>query len=220
MEPGQLFSWLAEQPLNRDACLECGAGTGEVAQFLSQQFTTALAMDRQPRNYNINSVNSRWIVGNAENLPFEDESLDLILSVQALHHFDFRRHVHESKRVLKRGGCFAALSWGKIIIPNVLTNAYANVIDAIATYWEAERSWVLSGYKGLQFPGDPIEIPETIRTQYMTSDEFMLHVSTWSALQLAIQDGIDIPEPNFNGDEDESNKHCVSWPLHGQVFRI
>jgi len=102
----------------------------------------------------------------------------------------------------------------------VLANAYTDLINTVAPYWEAEQPWVLSGYTGIQFPGKPIETPQALRTQYMTSDEFMLHVSTWSALQLAMKDGIDIPEPDFAGQDSEKDKHRVSWPLHCQVFRV
>ncbi len=40
----------------------------------------------------------------AEQLPFKDETFDIILAFNAIHHFDFKNFVREARRILKPGG--------------------------------------------------------------------------------------------------------------------
>lgn len=47
----------------------------------------------------------------AEDLPFEDESTDLVTSFSAAHWFDHPRFLREADRILRPGGCLALLSY-------------------------------------------------------------------------------------------------------------
>jgi ubiquinone/menaquinone biosynthesis C-methylase UbiE len=40
----------------------------------------------------------------AENLPFKNDTFDVIIVFNAIHHFDFRRFIREARRVLKPRG--------------------------------------------------------------------------------------------------------------------
>jgi SAM-dependent methyltransferase len=60
-------------------------------------------------------TNVDLFVGSAEELPFPDESFDLVLGIDVLHHIpDLERALREVRRVLRPGGRFASVE------PNVL----------------------------------------------------------------------------------------------------
>ena len=84
--------------------LDVGGGTGRGAGALSIRERTvadaAEGMTRQARRNGFEAVRA-----DAANLPFDDESVDAILIVDALHHFgDPDRTITEAERLLRPGG--------------------------------------------------------------------------------------------------------------------
>ncbi len=93
---------------------DIGAGTGrytellikilkiEKAKFflLDASFEMlSVAQSYLGRNYKTYFINSL-----AEKLPFKDEIFDVLLVFNAIHHFDFKKFIRESRRVLKPNG--------------------------------------------------------------------------------------------------------------------
>lgn len=56
--------------------------------------------------------------GSAEEIPFEDHSIDLITCAQSFHWFDFNKFYKEVSRTLKHHGCLAVYGYG-IMLPHV-----------------------------------------------------------------------------------------------------
>ena len=84
--------------------LDVGGGTGRGAGALSVRerivADAAEGMTRQARRNGFEAVRA-----DAANLPFDDESVDAILIVDALHHFgDPDRTITEAERLLRPGG--------------------------------------------------------------------------------------------------------------------
>ena len=93
--------------------LEVGVGMGaDHAEFARNGPRTLTGIDLTPRaidhtrtRLGILDCTSRLLVGDAENLPFPDESFDLVYSWGVLHHSpDTVRAIREVYRVLRRGG--------------------------------------------------------------------------------------------------------------------
>lgn len=92
--------------------LEVGAGMGtDHAQFAKHgALTTDLDLSRghlehARRNFALRGLQGRFIHGDAENMPFADESFDVVYSNGVIHHTpNTRRVVDEMYRVLKPGG--------------------------------------------------------------------------------------------------------------------
>lgn len=121
--------------------------------------------------------------------------------------------------MLRKGGVFAALSWGEIMLPPNVAAAYAPVFNAVSPFWEDTRPWVLSGYEGLAFPGTAVGIPPTYLTRRMTLADIDAHLATWSAVQNAFSSEVEFPEParSENGlSEDEA--YTVRWRIVGRVY--
>lgn len=83
-----------------DLLLDVGCGTG-----ISTNFFKCQSVGIDPSFEMIKQGRGNLIVANAENLPFKDESFDIILSVTAIHNFnDYKKAIQEMKRVIKPKG--------------------------------------------------------------------------------------------------------------------
>ncbi len=216
LDPQGFMRWLAACPHRRDLCVECGAGTGELSAFLTRCFKKVIAIDKAPPAASL--TKTTVLCATAEEVPAEDGSVDLLLSMQALHHFDIDRHLREAERVLRRGGVFAALSWGEIVLPEAVAEAYRPVITSVAPYWEPCRDWVVSGYPGLPMPGRAVTIPKARLSKNMTLPALDAEVARWTAVQRALTAGADIAEPALDGlGLSDDAVFEVHWPLVGQV---
>jgi len=91
--------------------LDAGCGTAPMLSLLTQRFPEAhfTGIDLTPRMIELAQAKhlprTKFVCGDCENLPFEDESFDVILCSQSFHHYphpsDFLRNV---QRCLRRGG--------------------------------------------------------------------------------------------------------------------
>ncbi len=113
----QLYSKvLSYEILCRDSgVLEVGCGTGhgladQAAANPEVEFT---GLDLSPHSVKrakstfSNLKNLEFVEGNAVNLPFEDETFDLVLNIESSHcYIDLERFFSEVDRVLKPGGTF------------------------------------------------------------------------------------------------------------------
>ena len=102
-----------------DRVLDVGCGTGVVAITAAQQGAKAFGsdltpelIDRAKENSKISGFDINFIVSDVEELPYDDESFDFVLS-QFGHMFAPRPNVavREMMRVLKTGGVIAFSTW-------------------------------------------------------------------------------------------------------------
>lgn len=91
--------------------LDCGCGTGPMISLLYENDSSKnyTGLDITPKmievakNKNLEGVN--WVVGDCENLPFEENSFDAIICSNSFHHYPNPQKFFDSaKRVLKPGG--------------------------------------------------------------------------------------------------------------------
>jgi SAM-dependent methyltransferase len=106
--------WLFDRlPLDAtDLVLDVAAGTGHVARRLAPQVRTVVALDatgamlEQGREHAPGNV--LFVRGDAEQLPFLDESFDVVVTRFAIHHFEAPEdQLAEMRRVLRPGGRLA-----------------------------------------------------------------------------------------------------------------
>nr|WP_319372357.1 class I SAM-dependent methyltransferase [uncultured Methanobacterium sp.] len=96
---------------------DIGCGTGGQTMVLAQNTTSKITgVDLFAdfiRQFNQNALNLnlqdrvKGIVGNMENLPFQEEELDLIWSEGAIYNIGFERGLREWRKFLKKGGYIA-----------------------------------------------------------------------------------------------------------------
>jgi len=87
--------------------VDVGAGTGNYSVELAKLGHTTLAVEPSGvmRKQGKQHENLRWIAGAAEALPFDESSVDGIISTLAVHHFtDLEKSFSEMVRVVKEHG--------------------------------------------------------------------------------------------------------------------
>lgn len=103
--------------------LDVGCGTGQSRQIYDGIFYKYTGLDLSPNAIRIAESRwpeHRWMIGDARNLPFAKNSLDLVAFSSVLHHIpEFSHAVSEALRVLKPGGLIFAYD------PNLLHPAMA-----------------------------------------------------------------------------------------------
>lgn len=116
----QLYHHVASAvDLDGKKVLEVGSGRGGGASYVARGLhpKDMIGMDYSANavdfsNKNNASVNLSFVEGDAENLPFEDESYDVVLNVESSHCYgNMQQFVNEVYRILKPGGYF---SWADL----------------------------------------------------------------------------------------------------------
>jgi ubiquinone/menaquinone biosynthesis C-methylase UbiE len=91
--------------------LDCGCGTGPMISLLHDKDSSRhyVGLDITPKMIEVakskNLKGTEWVVGDCEDLPFEDESFDVIICTNSFHHYPNPQKFFDNvKRVLRQGG--------------------------------------------------------------------------------------------------------------------
>jgi len=88
-----------------ESLLDSGCGDGGVARLLRERVSDVTAVDVEPSTDWRDEPGLSFLVGDAEALPFETGSFELVHSKDSLHHMSApERALAEYRRVLKPGG--------------------------------------------------------------------------------------------------------------------
>lgn len=124
--------------------LDLCCGSGQTTQFLvntSQQVTGLDASPKSIARARVNVPQAEFVEGWAEEMPFADQSFDLVHTSAALHEMapDQRRQIfQETLRVLKPGGSFAMVDFHKPQNP-----LFWPGLAAFLWLFETETAWQL-----------------------------------------------------------------------------
>ncbi len=140
-----------------DKVLEVGSGRGQAAQIIHDEYTADkyVGLDASKNNTEAaKKLNSqllesektyKYIVGKAENLPFDNTSFSRILSVEAPKNFyPFERFINESERVLRQNG--------KIVIASIFAqngdsiNSLKDLKSSITSIDKAHKALKAKGF--------------------------------------------------------------------------
>lgn len=113
--PIQLYHQISSKvDLKDQNILEVGCGRGGGLSYIMDSFSpkNAIGIDLNPDSVKFCANHYKkpglsFMVANAENLPFDDNSLDVVINVESSHRYgDMQKFITEVKRVLKPGGYF------------------------------------------------------------------------------------------------------------------
>lgn len=115
---------------------DLGAGEGLISQMLARQAKEVICIDNSPAMVKVGTElaeknklsNLRYKLGNIEEVPLADESVDLALMSQALHHARKpEKAMKEAFRILKKGG--------RIIIMDLQEHTFEKARELYADVW-------------------------------------------------------------------------------------
>ncbi len=220
--PPELFAWLAQQAPDTTLAWDCGCGNGQATVALAEHFTRVVGTD--PSANQIAgaepAVNVEYRVEPAEHSSLPDGSTSLVTVAQALHWFDFERFYGEVKRVLKRGGIFAAWTYSDCSVDAAIDKIKDRLyIDLTGPYWPPERVHVDAGYKTLPFPFVEQATPEFRMTAQWDMEHFLAYLRSWSATQRYLkargEDPVTLIEPELRAAwGDSTHMREVRWNFH------
>jgi len=88
-----------------ESVLDCGCGNGGVARLIRKRVRDVMAIDVEPFEAWSDEPGLSFRVADAEHLPFEDATFDIVHSKDSLHHMESpERALAEYRRVLRRDG--------------------------------------------------------------------------------------------------------------------
>jgi len=103
--PPEAIDWLI--PRGARQVLDLGAGTGKLTTRLVERGLEVVAVDPIPDMLEVLRASlpeTRALLGTAEEIPLEDDSVDAVVVAQAWHWVDPERAIPEVARVLRPGG--------------------------------------------------------------------------------------------------------------------
>lgn len=141
-------------------CLDVGCSGGLITVNLSNHFKSVVGLDTDKNAISLaekkyNKKNLNFVIGSGLNIPYEDESFDVIICNQVYEHVpDYKKLFLEIHRVLKKGGfCYLSavnkyvlievhyhlpfLSW----LPQSLANLYLRITKRGDIYEEKCKSY-------------------------------------------------------------------------------
>ncbi len=137
--PGRSWKALAEaliKVLNYRVVADLGAGEGTLAQLLAQRAEKVIAVDLSPKMVEFGQClaarnglsNLEYRIGDIEDPPIENGSLDLAVLSQALHHAEHpQRALDAAFRILKPGG--------RLIVLDLLQHHFEEAREMYADRW-------------------------------------------------------------------------------------
>ncbi len=137
--PGRSWKALAEaliKVLNYKVVADLGAGEGTLAQLLAQRAEKVIAVDLSPKMVEFGQnlavqnglSNLEYRIGDIEAPPIENDSLDLAILSQALHHAEHpQRALDAAFRILKPGG--------RLIVLDLLLHTFEEARQMYADRW-------------------------------------------------------------------------------------
>ncbi|KAI8384743.1 S-adenosyl-L-methionine-dependent methyltransferase [Radiomyces spectabilis] len=202
--PEKVFSLLYDYHRGSfDTALDVATGTGQVAVELANKFRHVEASDTLPEMIENATPkdNVTYSVGTAEDLAYEDNSMDVITVATAFHYFDHAAFFKEAKRVLKPNGTLAV--WG-YFYPTIKDNEEAaNVLKSVTSegplmsYLDSRVKYIINMYRDIEFPFSDVKwfispksadvthisqpVDQSFMEKTMTLEEFSNYMKTSSA---------------------------------------
>ncbi|XP_012731630.2 putative methyltransferase DDB_G0268948 [Fundulus heteroclitus] len=178
-----------------ELAVDLGCGTGQHTRLLAPHFKEIVGIDvsecqleeaRSVPGY----TNITYRTGTAEELPFEDGTVDLLTASSAAHWFDRSRFLMEANRVLKPRGCIALLGFIDTNISlnykdcgDKLNRIYQEVKELLQPYTSnpvaASESKLQDLYDAIPFP-DKERIESYQNKSMISVSRLVGFISSWS----------------------------------------
>lgn len=142
-----IYDYLKEKEYKN--LLDIGCGTGYLINMLAKEYEAEFTgldlspeMIKQANNKNIK--NAKFVEGKSDEIPFEDNTFNIITCSQSFHHYpDTDKAMQEAKRVLKSGGLYILSDTGVgpfkmlgVKVDDFVYRHFSNTGDCNVSYME------------------------------------------------------------------------------------
>ena len=111
--PDEVIDFIKSLHEKPDVIIDLGAGTGKLTRLLAplgaREIIAIEPVEAMRENLKTIPIITKIVDGTAEHIPFEDNSIDMIISAQAFHWFANHQALAEFNRVLKSNGLLVLL---------------------------------------------------------------------------------------------------------------
>jgi len=226
--PDVIFDFL-QTIVDGDIAFDCGAGSGQATQGLSQKFKRVIATDlsfellsKSPKLSNV-----YYLQSTAEQLPIHTNCINLICIAQAIHWFPLNEFYNEVKRILKPKGIIAAWCYNQAMIESAVDQTINKIYKKMSSSQNPskERQYLYDHYQNIPFPFKRIETPDFKIEMYWNLFQLLGYISTWPGL-LEYQKRFGINLLSEAEDEllsawgDPHVKKIITWPIYFLLGRV
>lgn len=204
---------------------DAGTGNGQFANLLSPYFARVVATDiseKQLANA-VQKPNIEYSISDSTTVNIADHHCDLVTVAQAVHWFNFDKFYAEVRRVLKKDGMLALISYGLLHsepkVNEIILDFYNNTLR---NCWDPERRYIDEEYKTIPFPFEEIRLKPHSMPYTWNIDQLIGFFSTWSGLQHYIKKHNRDPLPELRERFLNTGLTAfnVEFPIFGRVARI
>jgi SAM-dependent methyltransferase len=219
--PVEVFQWIAAKASRSDAVWDCGTGNGQAAVALADHFDRVFATD--PSQQQIDQVSPHpgvtYTKASAEKSGLGNQSVDAVVTAQAIHWFDHERFYQEVGRVSRPGAIIVAVGYARPYFEmDELNSAFEGFAAMVESDWPAERAHLEARYETIDFPFERIEVPEVEMGFDWPLEGLLGYLGTWSACRRHLaRTGVDAVGASSDAFArawgDPALAQRVSWPL-------
>ena len=183
--PPALFEFLAAQCPRRALAWDCACGNGQATTGIAALFRRVVATDASARQIAQAPplANVEWRVAPAEHSGLDAASIDLVTVAQALHWLPRVAFHTEVERVLRPGGVYAVIHYGRMqaALPSIneLVQHYHD--EVVGPYWPPERRLLDDGYRELPLPYPLEATPSFDIVARWQALDLLGYLRSWSA---------------------------------------
>lgn len=204
---------------------DAGTGNGQFANLLSPYFARVVATDISEKQLSnaVQKPNIEYSISDSLHVNIADHHCDLVTVAQAVHWFKFDEFYTEVRRVLKKDGVLALVSYGLMNadskVNHIILDFYHNTLRDC---WDPERRYIDEEYKTIPFPFEEIQLKKYSMPYVWNIDQLIGFFSTWSGLQHYMKKhGIDpLPELRQKFLNTGLTEFRVEFPVFGRYARM
>lgn len=221
--PEEIFIFLSELCQNKEMALDCGTGNGQAAVSLARYFQRVIAFDTSAEQIALAlpQDNVYYIQSTAEKIDVPDNSLDLVISAQAMHWFNLVKFYKEVIRIARSNAIIAAWCYNIPTIANKIDEPLSELYAVLRSLSSetTQIKYVHDCYKTIPFPFDKINTPNFFMQEKWDYMTLIGHLNTWPSVRNY--------QKKFGKNSLDSffeklkfqwghllTKHTVTWPLY------
>ena len=171
-----------------DMALDVGCGSGQSTFLVCDSYKKVVGVDvsstqikqakKQIKTEQAKSAraNVEFLVADAQNLPFESSSVDLLTCAMTWHWLDTEKFYAEAKRILKPHGCIAVYGHGVRVADNARIRKAFDIFNGELFQFNCfpeQNLHVLNNYKSVELPFMHTERIDFDLPQQVTIDQLL-----------------------------------------------